>query len=84
MNSAFLIHFHTFYGPSVQKVDAQVNALPTLSAVSRTAEPGDLRRTQFTRHSPLVIRHFGFSVARAVDPGGSPRSSSTFREGGLE
>jgi len=34
--------------------------------------------------SSLATRHFRFSVASTADPGGSPRSCSTFREGGLE
>src|SRR5208337_3323295 len=62
----------------------ELNALPTLPAVSRTAGSGDPRRTKFTRHSPLATRHFRFSAAPTADPGGSPRSCSTFREGGLE
>src|SRR5208337_1617859 len=62
----------------------ELNAMPTLPAVSRTAGSGDPRRTKFTRHSPLATRHFRFSAAPTADPGGSPRSCSTFREGGLE
>jgi hypothetical protein len=30
VNSAFPIHFYTIYGPSVQTMDTQLNALPTL------------------------------------------------------
>ncbi len=34
--------------------------------------------------SSLATRHFRFSVASTADPDDSPRSCSTFREGGLE
>jgi len=36
LNSAFSRHFWTIYGPSVQIMDAQLNALPTLPACART------------------------------------------------
>src|SRR5271166_3430903 len=36
VNSAFSRHFYTFYGSSVQAMDAQLNALPTLPTLSRT------------------------------------------------
>src|SRR5271157_522649 len=40
LNSAFSRHFYTFYGPSVQAIDTQLNALPT--------EPGGAH--QFVLH----------------------------------
>src|SRR5208337_1367289 len=36
LNAAFSRHFWTIYGPSVQTMDAQLNALPTLPARART------------------------------------------------
>ena len=36
LNSAFSRHFYTFYGPSVQAMDAQLKALPTLPVRART------------------------------------------------
>ena len=35
-NSAFSRHFYTFYEPSVQSMDTQLNALPTLPVLART------------------------------------------------
>src|SRR5271157_3260365 len=32
-------HFSTFYGPSVQSMDTQLGALPTLPAPARTVSP---------------------------------------------
>src|SRR5271157_2970368 len=37
-------------------MDAQLNALPTLPAVSRTEGSGDPGPTKFTRHSPLPLQ----------------------------
>src|SRR5271166_1698766 len=88
-NSAFSRHFWTFYGPSVQAMDAQLKALPILPVRARTVfRVRELRESQHfsTFYGPSVQSmdtQLGARQGRWT-PAGSPRSCSTFREGGLE
>src|SRR5208282_5727959 len=72
-NSAFSRHFSTFYGPSVQAMDAQLKALPTLPVRARTVSgcvnSANLNISQhFTVH---LFRPWIPSSARGK--GGGPR-----------
>ena len=73
LNSAFSRHFSTFYGPSVQAMDAQLKALPTLPVRARTVSgcvnSANLNISQhFTGHlfSPWI-------PSSACGKGGGPR-----------
>ncbi len=66
-------------------MDAQLKALPILPVRARTVSGCvNSANLNILRSICSDLGYRTRRAARAVDPGGSPRSSSTFREGGLE
>src|SRR5208337_3474216 len=75
LNSAFSRHFWTFYGPSVQAMDAQLKALPTLPVRARTVS-GCVNSANLNISQHFTVHLFNLSIpnsacGKGVDPGGS-------------
>src|SRR5271157_1991888 len=73
LNSAFSRHFWTFYGPSVQAMDAQLKALPTLPVRARTVS-GCVNSANLNISQHFTVHLFNLSIPNsACGKGGGPR-----------